>query len=194
LLGAIAGAHGVRGEVKIKSFTADPRKIGGYGPVEDESGARRFKVKVRGLAGGLVIARLAEVPPQGSKTGSLEGATDQKDRWVEDRNAAEALKGLRLYVGRDKLPRPKRGEWYLADLIGLRAERMDGTAMGTVKSVQNYGAGDIVEVETEPGRTVFVPFTKRAVPEVDVEGGRLVIEPPVETEAKAEEEADANES
>lgn len=159
----------MRGEVKIKSFTADPRKIGAYGPVEDESGERRFKVKVRGLAGGLVIAR-------------LDG--------VEDRNAAEALKGLRLYVGRDKLPRPKRGEWYLADLIGLRAERVDGTAMGTVKSVQNYGAGDIVEVETAPGRTVFVPFTKRAVPDVDIDGGRIVIDPPVETEAKADDAAD----
>ncbi len=152
--------------MKIKSFTADPRKIGSYGPVEDESGARRFKVKVRGLVRGLVIAR-------------LEGVTD--------RNGAEALKGLRLYVGRDKLPKPKRGEWYLADLVGLRAERVDGTAMGTVKSVQNYGAGDIVEVETAPGQTMFVPFTKRVVPVVDVEGGRMVIDPPAETEAKTDE-------
>jgi 16S rRNA processing protein RimM len=160
--------------VKIKSFTADPRKVGAYGPVEDESGTRCFKVKVRGQAGGLIIAR-------------LEG--------VEDRNAAEALKGLRLYVGRDKLPRPKRNEWYLADLVGLRAERADGTAMGTVKSVQNYGAGDIVEIETTPGKTVFVPFTKRAVPEVDLDGGRLVIDPPVETEAKPEDaEAEAERS
>jgi 16S rRNA processing protein RimM len=163
----------VRGEVKIKSFTADPRKIAAYGPVEDESGSRQFKVKVRGLAGGLVIAR-------------LEG--------VEDRNAAEALKGMRLYVGRDKLPRPKRGEWYQADLIGLRAERVDGTAMGTVKSVQNYGAGDIVEVETAPGQTVFVPFTKRVVPDVDIDGGRIVIDPPAETEAKADETDEASEA
>ncbi len=180
----------MRGEVKIKSFTADPRKIAAYGPVEDESGARRFKVKVRGLAGGLVIARLAEVPPQSSKSGSSEGATDRKEMWLEDRNAAEALKGLRLYVGRDKLPKPKRGEWYQADLVGLRAERVDGTAMGTVKSVQNYGAGDIVEVETAPGQTVFVPFTKRAVPDVDIDGGRIVIDPPAETEAKADDAAD----
>ena len=171
--------------MKIKSFTADPRKVGAYGPVEDESGTRRFKVKVRGQAGGLIIARLWEVPPKSS-----EGATDQKEKSVEDRNAAEALKGLRLYVGRDKLPRPKRNEWYLADLVGLRAERTDGTAMGTVKSVQNHGAGDIVEIETAPGKTVFVPFTKRAVPEVDMDGGRLVIDPPVETEAK-EEDAEA---
>jgi 16S rRNA processing protein RimM len=181
--------------VKIKSFTADPRKVGAYGPVEDESGTRRFKVKVRGQAGGLIIARLWEVPPQGLKTGSSERATDQKEKGVEDRNAAEALKGLRLYVGRDKLPRPKRNEWYLADLVGLRAERVDGTAMGTVKSVQNYGAGDIVEIETTPGKTVFVPFTKRAVPEVDMDGGRLVIDPPVETEAKPEDaEAEAERS
>lgn len=164
-MGAVAGAHGVRGEVKIKSFTEDPAKIAAYGPVEDESGTRRFKVKVRGRVRGMVIAR-------------LEG--------VEDRNAAEALRGLRLYVARERLPKPKRGEWYLVDLVGLRAERTDGVAVGTVKSVQNYGAGDIVEVETADGQTLFLPFTKRAVPEVDVEGGRLIVEPPEEVEWKPE--------
>jgi len=172
LLGAIAGAHGIRGEVRIKSFTATPAKIGSYGPLADESGNRTFKVKVRGEVRGLIIAK-------------LDGITD--------RNAAEALKGLRLYVDRAQLPKPKRGEWYLADLIGLRAERTDGTAMGTVKSVQNYGAGDIVEVETAPGRTEFLPFTKRVVPVVDVEGGRIVIDPPDETEAKPDQRADADE-
>lgn len=168
-MGAIAGAHGVRGEVKIKSFTADPAKIGAYGPLEDESGTRSFKVKVRGLARGLVIAR-------------LEG--------VADRDAAEALKGLRLYVGREKLPKPKRGEWYLADLVGLRVERVDGTALGVVKAVQNYGAGDLIEVQTVTGQTTFLPFTMRAVPEVDVAGGRLVVEPPAEIEWTADAAAD----
>jgi 16S rRNA processing protein RimM len=156
----------VRGEVKLKSFTADPKAIGRYGPVEDESGTRRFKVKVRGLVRGLVIAR-------------LEG--------VDDRNAAEALKGLRLYVGRDRLPKPRKGEWYHVDLIGLRVERADGTALGRVKSVANYGAGDLLEVEGESGPTVFLPFTKSVVPEVDVEGGRIVVEPPHEVEARPDE-------
>lgn len=159
----MAGAHGVRGEVKLKSFTADPRAIARYGAVEDESGTRSFTLKLRGEVRGLLIARLSG---------------------VEDRNAAEALKGLRLYVGRDKLPRPKKGEWYAADLIGLRVERRDGSAMGRVKSVANYGAGDLVEVETENGQTVFLPFTKTVVPEVDVESGRIVVDPPIETEAR----------
>ena len=162
----------MRGEVKIKSFTADPAKIAAYGALEDESGQRRFKVKVRGHARGLVIAR-------------LDG--------VEDRDAAEALRGLRLYVERDRLPKPKRGEWYLVDLVGLKAERTDGTAVGTVKSVQNYGAGDIVEVETAPGRTEFLPFTKRVVPVVDIQGGRIVIDPPDETEVKPDVKADRDE-
>lgn len=173
----MAGAHGVRGEVKLKSFTADPKAIGRYGPVEDESGTRRFKVKVRGLVRGLVIAR-------------LEG--------VDDRNAAEALKGLRLYVGRDRLPKPRKGEWYHVDLIGLRVERADGTALGRVKSVANYGAGDILEVEgrevgRESGPTVFLPFTKSVVPEVDVEGGRIVVEPPHEVEARPDGSEEAEE-
>lgn len=164
-MGAVAGAHGVRGEVKIKSFTEAPKKIAAYGPVEDESGTRRFKVRVRGHVRGMLIAR-------------LDG--------IEDRNAAEALRGMRLYVGRDRLPKPKRGEWYLVDLVGLRAERADGTAVGTVKSVQNHGAGDIVEVETADGQALFLPFTRRAVPQVDIEGGRLVVEPPAEVEWKPE--------
>jgi 16S rRNA processing protein RimM len=151
--------------VKLKSFTADPRAIGKYGEVEDESGTRRFTVKVRSEAKGMVIARLSG---------------------VEDRNAAEALKGLRLYVGREQLPKPKRGEWYTADLIGLKVERTDGSAMGRVKSVPNYGAGDLIEVEREGGASFFLPFTKRVVPEVDIEGGRIVVDPPVETEARAD--------
>jgi 16S rRNA processing protein RimM len=170
----------VRGEVKVKSFTADPRRIGKYGPVEDESGTRKFKLQIRGEVRGLLIARLAEIPPD------AENGTG-KEAWIADRNAAEALKGLRLYVGRDRLPRLKRGEWYLADLVGLRVERTDGTAMGTVRSVQDHGAGTIVEIETANGQTTYLPFTKRVVPEVDVEGGRIVVDPPDEVEWKADE-------
>ncbi len=155
----------MRGEVRLKTFTADPKAIGKYGAVEDESGTRSFTVKVRGEVRGLVIARLSG---------------------IEDRNAAEALKGLRLYVGRDRLPRPKKGEWYAADLIGLRVERTDGSAMGRVRSVPNYGAGDLVEVEVEGGKTIFLSFTKRVVPEVDIEGGRIVVDPPHEVEARPE--------
>lgn len=169
LVGAVVGAHGVRGEVKIKSFTAQAKDVGAYGPVADESGQRRFAIRVRGEARGLVVAR-------------LEG--------IEDRNAAEALKGLRLYVERAALgakPRrtPKGAEvWYHADLVGLAVEDTQGRRLGTVKSLANYGAGDIVEVAGEGGKDLLLPFTKRVVPVVDVEGGRIVVDPPVEVEAK----------
>jgi 16S rRNA processing protein RimM len=155
----------VRGEVRIKAFTANPRSIGRYGPVEDETGARQFKLTVRGETKGLVIAR-------------LDG--------VADRNQAEALRGLRLYVPRDKLPKPRRGEWYVADLIGLAVEDTGGTPLGKVRSVQNFGAGDVLELERADGTTEFLPFTKAVVPEVDIDGGRVVIDPPAEIEAREE--------
>lgn len=169
LVGAVAGAHGVRGEVKIKSFTEQVRDVAAYGPVEDESRTRRFAIKIRGEAKGLVIA-------------SLDG--------VADRNAAEAMKGLRLYVPRAALgKKPKRApkgtdRWFVADLVGLAAVDTQGAALGTVKNVANYGAGDILEVTTPTGDSLLFGFTKRVVPTVDIEGGRVVIDPPVEVEAK----------
>ncbi len=169
LVGAIAAAHGVRGEVKIKSFTEVARDVGAYGPVEDESGQRRFKLKLRGEAKGLVIV-------------ALEG--------VGDRNAAEALKGLRLYVPRAALgKKPKRAaksseRWFVADLIGMAAFDTNGAAMGTVKNVANYGAGDILEVATDAGESLLFAFTKRTVPDVDIEARRITIDPPLEIEAK----------
>ena len=175
LVGAIAAAHGVRGEVKIKRFTEIARDVASYGPVEDESGQRRFKLKLRGEAKGLVIAQ-------------LEG--------VADRNAAEALKGLRLYVSRAALgKKPKRAtkaaeRWFVADLVGLAAFDTAGVALGTVKNVANYGAGDILEVTTAAGQSLLFAFTKRTVPVVDIEGGRITIDPPLEVEAK-EDETDA---
>ncbi len=165
LVGVVAGAHGVRGELKIKSFTADPRAIAAYGPLSDRTGARSFRMKLRGAVRGLLIAR-------------LDG--------VEDRDQAEALKGLELYVDRSVLPKPRRGEWYLADLIGLRAELGDGAPMGRVKAVHNYGAGDIIEVERPERASLLLPFSKRCVPEVDIEGGRIVVDPPEEIEVRPE--------
>ncbi len=159
----------MHGEVRIKAFTEAPRAIGRYGPVEDESGSRKFKVTVRGEVKGLVIAR-------------LDG--------VADRNQAEALKGLRLYVPREKLPKPKRGEWYVADLIGLAAVDAGGTPLGTVRSVQNFGAGDVIEIGRDDGSSEFLPFTKQVVPDVDIEGGKVVIDPPAETEARDETDED----
>ncbi|MCM0020411.1 MAG: ribosome maturation factor RimM [Tagaea sp.] len=174
LIGAIAAAHGVRGEVKIKTFTGKPADVAAYGPVEDESGKRRFEIRKTGVARGLVIARLAG---------------------IEDRDAAEALRGMRLYVGRDALGTKPKGSgkakelWFHADLIGLRAVDTKGASLGEVKSVLNHGAGDILEVTEASGETRLFPFTKRVVTKVDIAAGRIEIDPPEWIEAKPEEEA-----
>jgi 16S rRNA processing protein RimM len=163
-LGAIAGAHGVRGLVRVKSFTAEPQAIATYGPLQDEEGQRRFSLDVLGESKGLLIARISG---------------------IEDRDAAERLKGVRLYVRRADLPEPDAEEFYQADLIGLVALRADGTSLGTVRAVNDFGAGASLEIEDDAGKTVIVPFTAAAVPTVDIAGGRLVVEPPVELLAPA---------
>ena len=145
-LGAIAGAHGVRGLVKIKSFTQDPANLTAYGPLTDESGHRRFEIAVSGQAKGVLLAR-------------IEG--------VEDRDAAQALRGVRLYVARAVLPEPEVEEFYLADLIGLAVEDPDGRPLGKVAAVENYGAGDLLEIARPEDAPLLVPFTKAAVPLVD---------------------------
>jgi 16S rRNA processing protein RimM len=155
-VGIITGAQGVRGAVRIKSFTAVPEDVAAYGPVADEDGQRAFALRLVGRAKGVVIATIAG---------------------VADRDAAERLKGVRLYVARDKLPAPGEEEYYHADLIGLAAVLRDGTPLGRVRAVHEYGAGDSLEVVRESGATVMVPFTRAAVPEVDLAAGRLVIEP-----------------
>ncbi len=162
-VGVIAGAHGVRGLVKIKSFTDDPANLTAYGPLTDESGARRYQVAVTGRAKGVLLAR-------------IEG--------VGDRDAARALSGTRLYVARAALPEPEDEEYYHADLIGLAVEDRAGAPLGRVAAVQNFGAGDILEIERPDQGTLLVPFTKAAVPLVDPAGGRVVVEPPKETEAQ----------
>ena len=164
-VGVIAGAHGVRGLVKIKSFTDDPANLTAYGPLTDESGARRYQVAVTGRAKGVLLAR-------------IEG--------VGDRDAARALRGARLYVARAALPEPEDEEYYHADLIGLAVEDRAGAPLGRVAAVQNFGAGDILEIERPDQGTLLVPFTKAAVPLVDPAGGRVVVEPPEETEAQSD--------
>jgi 16S rRNA processing protein RimM len=169
----ITGAQGVRGAVRIKSFTAVPEDVASYGPVEDEQGKRRFALEIVGRAKGVVI-------------GKIHG--------IGDRDAAEALKGTRLYVERSALPAPEEEEYYHADLLGLTAVLKDGTVLGTVRAVHEYGAGDSLEVAGEGGRSVMVPFTRAVVPVVDLAGGKVMIEPPEglfdnkPVEAEAEEE------
>jgi len=159
-VGAIAGAHGVKGLVKIKSFTEEPDGVAAYGPLSDEAGEREFTLALTGRAKGLIIAR-------------IDG--------VEDRNAAEALRGTRLYVERAALPPTAEEAYYHTDLIGLEAVGMDGAPVGEVKALYNYGAGDLIEIQRRDKDLLLLPFTKAAVPEVDLEGGRLVVREPEET-------------
>ncbi|MCG8356316.1 MAG: ribosome maturation factor RimM [Kiloniellales bacterium] len=162
-LGVFVGAHGVRGLVKVKSFTEEPEAVADYGTLSDESGARQFSLTVTGQAKGVVLAR-------------VEG--------IADRDQAQALRGTRLYVPRAALPRIEEDDsFYHADLIGLEAVDPDGRPVGQVKAVQNFGAGDLIEVATAAGAALLLPFTKAVVPEIDLEAGRLVVVPPQEIEA-----------
>ena len=158
-LGYISGAHGIRGDVIIRSYTVEPLSIGSYGALEDEAGHRRFELSDVRVAGKGVIARINDMP---------------------DRNQAEALIGTKLFVARDQLPPPSAttDEWYLVDLIGLAVELAAGL-VGKVVDVVNYGAGDLIEIKLDDvAETVLMPFTKEFVPVIDVAGGRIVINPP----------------
>lgn len=160
LLGVVAAAHGVRGEVRIRSFCAEPLDVAAYGPLADQAGDRTFTVRPQGLsARGEVIAR-------------IDG--------IADRNGAEALRGLRLYVRRSALPKPAPGEWYEDDLIGLAARGPDGREWGTVLAVHDFGAGIVLELSggSSHGRAFMVPFSDAAVPAVDVEAGTITVDPP----------------
>jgi len=161
LVGRIAGAHGLRGLVKLQSFTGEPAAIGRYGPLLDAAGGRRFEVTVQNLVKGGVVARIAG---------------------IDDRNAAEKLRGIELYLPRDALPPAAEGEYYHADLLGLAVELADGRPLGRVQAVENFGAGDLLTIERPgraPGRnTVSLPFTDRVVPVVDLAAGRIVVDPP----------------
>lgn len=167
LVGVVIGAHGVRGALRLKSFTADPTAIGDYGPVEDEAGLRRFRLRVLGVGKDVVTA-------------SFDG--------VADRDGAEALKGTRLYVPRSALPAVEdEDEFYHADLLGLAVETTAGAGLGTVAAVHDFGAGPVIEVAAG-GTGMMLPFTRAVVPVVDLAGGRLVVEPPAEIEARPEDE------
>jgi 16S rRNA processing protein RimM len=156
-VGQILGAHGVRGLVKLASFTEDPEAIAQYGALTDEAGTRTFPVEIVGSNKGNWIARIDK---------------------VDDRDVAQALAGTRLFVDRSALPPPDEDEFYHADLIGLRAELADGTVLGTVAAMHNFGAGDIVELAMLSGKKPLLPFDRETVPEIDTAGGRIVVDPP----------------
>lgn len=157
-VGAIAGAFGVRGEVRLKSFCANPEDVAAYGPLSTEDGARSFEITLAS-------------PVKGGFSARLSGVTTKE--------AADALRGTRLYAPRAALPGLADDEFYHADLIGLQAIDTGGAPLGHVSAVLNHGASDLLELRV-PGRsgTTLVPFTREVVPNVDLTAGRLVIDPP----------------
>ncbi len=156
-VGIIVGVHGVRGAVRIKSFTVDPAAIASYGALSDEAGAREFMLRILGATRGAILATVAD---------------------VRDRDAAEALRGTRLYVPRGRLPEPAAGEFYHADLIGLPVADKAGAMLGRITAIHNFGAGDVVEIETGSGRSVLMPLRPEFVPRIDLGAGRIVADPP----------------
>lgn len=168
LMGVIGRPHGVRGLVHVRSLTEDPAALPGYGPFSDGRG-RRFSL--RWVSEG--VAALSEL-------------VDGRAVPVADRDAAGRLVNLRLYVERSRLPAPDEDEFYLVDLVGLAAVRPDGTALGTVRAVHDYGAGASLEIEGAGPPALLVPFTRAAVPEVDLAARRVVVVPPDEVVVTAE--------
>lgn len=158
LIGEIGRPQGLNGEVRIRSFTAEPGAIADYGLLEDETGAQRFEIESLRVTPNALTARI---------------------KGVASRDDAEALTGTKLYVPRSRLPEREEDEWYHSDLIGLSAIDQDGLAVGTVIAVHNFGAGDLLEIRpARGGATLLIPFTRDTAPEVDVEGGWLKVVPP----------------
>src|ERR1041384_3836253 len=163
LLGVVIGAQGLKGEVKVKTFTEAPEKLGAYGPLHAKDGRTFNVLNVRAGKDAAVV--------------QLDG--------VATRDAAEAVKGVELYVPRSALPPGEEQEFYHADLIGLRAEDEVGRTIGKVIAIHNFGAGDVIEIEREDGGgTVLMPFTREIVPSIDIAENRIVIAAQEEVEAE----------
>lgn len=158
LLGAVIGAHGIKGEVRVKAFTEDPSSLGAYGMLVTETGRELRVDQVSASKPGEAIVWFGG---------------------VRDRNAAEALKNTQLFVPRSALPEPEPGEFYHADLVGLPAEDQAGATVGHVKAMHNFGAGDLIELEHTDGTTSFLLFSDETVPIVEL-GRRIVVRPPRE--------------
>ena len=157
-VGAVAGAFGVRGEIRLKSFCAVPEDIETYAPLLNEDGTQSYSLTL---------------------TGSVKNGFSARLGGVATKEQADALRGLRLFARRDQLPSLPDGEFYHADLIGLEVLDTGGTSLGHVRSVVNHGAGDLLEIHG-PGLkdTVLLPFTHTAVPTVDLAAGRIIADPP----------------
>ena len=158
VVGTLAGAFGVRGEVRLKSYCAQPEAIAAYAPLHDAAGRRYDTIRLTGQAKGAFTARVSG---------------------IETREDAEALKGTDLYADRDRMPAPDEDEYYYSDLIGLDVVDTGGAAIGTVTAVFDHGAGDLIEIRRGTGgETVLLPFTRAVVPTVDLSARRIVVDPP----------------
>jgi len=159
----IGAAHGVRGEVKLWSFTEDPAAVAHYGPLETQDGTRCFEIEALRAAKDHFVARIAG---------------------VNDRDAAEKLRNIELYIPRARLPKIEEADtFYHADLVGLDAVTPDGAQVGTVHALHNFGAGDIIEIAPAGGGDpLMLPFNETTVPKIDVAGRQIVVVPPAETE------------
>ena len=166
----IGAAHGVRGAVKLWTFTEDPFAVKRYGPLSTKDGAREFEIASAREAKGHLVVQLKD---------------------ITTRDEAERLNGLELYVPREKLPATDEDEYYHADLIGLAAVTTADEPLGRVIAIHNFGAGDILEIAPPNGATMLLPFTNAVVPSVDVAGGRVVIELPQEIEGDDPSSAEA---
>ena len=164
-MGVFGAPQGVRGEIRVKSLTAEPSAIGAYGPLTDKNRARAFVFdSLRPLKDDMLVARVAG---------------------VATREAAEALKGVEIFARRDQLPPPAHDEFYYDDLVGLEAVDAAGACIGRVASLMNYGAGDVLEIApAHGGETLLLPFTKSVARRIDFDAGRIVVEPPREVEAE----------
>ncbi len=156
ILGRITGPQGIKGEVKLQSFTADPLDIASYGPLDASNGLRLTIKSVK--------------PYKNTLLARIDG--------VDDRNGAEALRGVELMIDRDRLPEAGEDEIYHADLIGLSAHDTTGNLLGTVVAVMDFGAGELLELKPAEGKTILVPFNVDTVPDIDLDAGRLTIDPP----------------
>jgi len=164
----IGAAHGVRGAVKLWTFTEDPFAVRHYGTLLSKDGKRQFEVATAREARDHLVA-------------TFKGVTT--------RDEAERLNGIELYVARNKLPATDEDEYYHTDLIGLDAVTTNGDALGRVLAIHNFGAGDIIEIAPPKGTTLLLPFSNAVVPEVDLKGGRVVIALPQEVEGEERGEA-----
>lgn len=167
LVGVIVAAHGVRGQMKIKSFTTNPEDIFSYAPLWNENGTHHYVLQPCGFSGNSLLAK-------------IDGITS--------REAVDALKGTKLYIERTAFPALMEDEFYIEDLIGLAAHTPNGEFFGSICAVYNFGAGDLIEIKTQTGETQLFAFNRATFPQIDIAQGKVTLDPPEEIESNPSSE------